>query len=72
MLSYTNINALRQQLKPDARVHGIIKGTERWVVNIIPDYSALSFIVRSLKDEDLQDVKARVIAWSVGATEQRS
>jgi metal-dependent amidase/aminoacylase/carboxypeptidase family protein len=32
VLAYTNVGLLRQQLRPDHRVHGIIKGNN-WAVN---------------------------------------
>jgi hypothetical protein len=35
VLAYTNIAALRQQVHPDSRIHGILK-TEGMVCNIIP------------------------------------
>ncbi|KAH8101746.1 hypothetical protein BXZ70DRAFT_999671 [Cristinia sonorae] len=45
--AYNNISLLRQQLKPDNRVQGIITGRGDWAVNVIPDYSKLSsFTVR--------------------------
>ena len=31
VLAYSNISALRQQVHPDSRIHGIIKGSEEWV-----------------------------------------
>ncbi len=44
--AYTNINSLRQHLKPDGRLHGIIThGGE--APNIIPDYTAGLFYVRA-------------------------
>lgn len=33
VLAYTNISALRQQIKPDCRVHGIIQG-DNWAPNV--------------------------------------
>src|SRR5574337_22715 len=39
VLAFTNLNALRQQLRPDARIHGIITDGGR-APNIIPDYAA--------------------------------
>jgi len=44
--AYNNISALRQQLPPDARLHGIIThGGE--APNVIPDYTAGLYYVRS-------------------------
>ncbi|THH27187.1 hypothetical protein EUX98_g7001 [Antrodiella citrinella] len=39
--AYNNISMLRQQLKPDNRVQGMISGRD-WATNVIPDYSKLS------------------------------
>ncbi|KAF5392904.1 hypothetical protein D9757_000889 [Collybiopsis confluens] len=36
VITYNNISALRQQLRPDVRVHGIIDG-KNWAANVIPD-----------------------------------
>ncbi|KAF5352090.1 hypothetical protein D9758_009388 [Tetrapyrgos nigripes] len=46
VLAYNNVNALRQHLKPDIRVHGIFKGKD-WVTNIIPDYAMYHVAVRA-------------------------
>ena len=46
VLAYNGINALRQSLRPDARIHGIIThGGD--APNIIPDYAAGLFYVRA-------------------------
>ncbi|KAK7461002.1 hypothetical protein VKT23_008929 [Stygiomarasmius scandens] len=46
VLSYSNVNALRQQLKPNIRVHGILHGKD-WAPNIIPDYARYAIAVRA-------------------------
>ncbi len=48
LLLFTSINALRQQMRPDARVHGIITagGT---APNVIPEYTAAKFYIRAKK-----------------------
>ncbi|KAN0060416.1 hypothetical protein ACQY0O_007746 [Thecaphora frezii] len=46
VLAYTNVSALRQQMHPSNRVHGIIKG-ENWAANVIPGQSELFYNVRS-------------------------
>lgn len=60
VLAYTGINSLRQQLRPDGRIHGIIThGGD--APNIIPDYTAGLFYVRagsrSYRDELYERVK---------------
>ncbi|KAK7683771.1 hypothetical protein QCA50_013147 [Cerrena zonata] len=44
--AHTNIGLLRQQLKPNHRVHGIIEGRD-WAPNIVPDYAKLLYYIRS-------------------------
>jgi amidohydrolase len=46
VLTYTSIGALRQQLRSDARIHGIITNGGA-APNIIPEYSAGRFFVRA-------------------------
>ncbi len=56
---FNNISALRQQLRPDVRVHGIItKGGE--APNVIPDRTEAEFYVRALRRRELDEVTARV------------
>ncbi|XP_067882705.1 xaa-Arg dipeptidase-like isoform X2 [Heterodontus francisci] len=52
VLAYTNLSVLRQQLKPDWRLHGIIKhgGVKP---NIIPSYSELFYYLRTPQYKDL-------------------
>ncbi|XP_078068610.1 peptidase M20 domain-containing protein 2-like [Mustelus asterias] len=52
VLAYTNLSVLRQQLRPDWKLHGIIKhgGVKP---NIIPSYSELLFYLRTPKYKDL-------------------
>ncbi|THV08023.1 hypothetical protein K435DRAFT_709295 [Dendrothele bispora CBS 962.96] len=60
VLAYTNIGALRQQLKPNVRVHGIFEGRD-WATNIIPDYAKYSFWVRSTNRVDQETAFKRVL-----------
>lgn len=61
LLSFTNLNALRQQLREDARIHGVITDGGR-APNIIPDYAAARFYIRALDLHDLHDLHRRVVA----------
>ena len=70
--TYANINAIRQHLRPDGRIHGIIThGGD--APNIIPDYAAGLFYVRagsrSYRDEIFERVKncSRGAALAIGA-----
>ncbi|XP_044022815.1 peptidase M20 domain-containing protein 2-like isoform X2 [Siniperca chuatsi] len=61
VLAYNNLSALRQQLKPEWRLHGIIKhgGVKP---NIIPAYTELEFYLRTPLVKDLCDLKAKAEA----------
>jgi amidohydrolase len=63
---FNNINALRQQLKPDVRVHGIITrgGT---FPNIIPDRTEAKLYVRAPERSDLNGVTEKVKNCARGA-----
>lgn len=64
---FNNVNALRQQMRPSARVHGIIKhGGD--APNIIPDYTRADFYVRVLDMPYLEELSAKVIHCAEGAT----
>ncbi|HVC30247.1 MAG TPA: M20 family metallopeptidase [Steroidobacteraceae bacterium] len=66
VLAYNAIAVLRQQIPSDARIHGVItKGGVR--ANIIPDYTAANFLVRSTDNVRLQDLRRRVQACFDGA-----
>ncbi|KAA1079082.1 hypothetical protein PGT21_030934 [Puccinia graminis f. sp. tritici] len=59
--AYTNIALLRQQIRPDERVHGIIQGSEHWVSNVIPDYAWLRYDIRAPTREGMEKLKSRVM-----------
>jgi amidohydrolase len=57
---FYSINALRQLLKPDARIHGIIThGGD--AANIIPAYAAAKFQLRSQDQTYLEEMKAKFL-----------
>ena len=63
---FCNIGLLRQQLKDEARVHGVIlKGGE--VPNVIPDYTSAQFYVRALDLDYLEVVYEKVCNCAKGA-----
>src|SRR5215831_13664407 len=66
VMLYNGISVLRQQLRSDARVHGIIL-TGGAAANIIPDYAAIRYRTRADDTEYLEDVVQRVIACAEGA-----
>ncbi|KAJ1028383.1 hypothetical protein NDA16_001550 [Ustilago loliicola] len=59
VLAYNNISALRQQIQPQERVHGIIKGNN-WAPNVVPGESTLIYNVRSPTVSGLKALTARV------------
>lgn len=66
IMTFNNINALRQQVREDARIHGII--TDGGVAaNIIPDYTRARFIVRANDVGYLEQVTEKVIDCARGA-----
>ncbi|KAM5350022.1 hypothetical protein ACJ41O_006527 [Fusarium nematophilum] len=58
---YVNVSMLRQQIRPDERVHGVfdVGGT---VPNVIPDYTSMSWCVRSPSHSRCEALVARVKA----------
>ena len=68
LLTFNNINALRQQLKPDVRIHGIIsKGG--YAPNIIPEYTEGRFYVRSQQRVYLNEVIKKFYACGEAAAQ---
>jgi amidohydrolase len=67
ILAFTSINSLRQHIKADARIHGIITdGGE--APNIVPAHSAAVFLVRALDDDYLAELKDKVLNCFTGAS----
>ena len=64
--TFNGVNALRQQLRQDVRLHGII--TEGGVApNIIPARAACFFYVRADDLEEVEAVRQRLLACAEGA-----
>jgi amidohydrolase len=64
--TYNNVAMLRQQVRPDARLHGIITHGGA-APNIIPEFAAATFYVRSLSVDYMWDLQKRVIRCAEGA-----
>ncbi|MBX9974351.1 M20 family metallopeptidase [Cytobacillus firmus] len=63
---FNGINALRQQLKDDVRIHGIIThGGD--APNIIPEYAKARFFIRASTRTSLNEVTRKVKAVAEGA-----
>lgn len=66
ILSFNNISALRQVIRSDSRIHGIIThGGD--APNVIPAHTAARFMVRSPDNRYLEQLKARVLRCFEGA-----
>lgn len=63
---FNAVNALRQQLRSDARVHGIITDGGK-APNIIPDYAAAQFYVRANDRLYTDEVVGKVLQCAEGA-----
>lgn len=60
MLFFAGVNAFRQHVRPDARLHGYIK--EAGVKpNMIPAHASVDFMVRANRAEDMVAMVARVV-----------
>ncbi len=68
VLGYNNIAALRQHIRPDERIHGIFSnGGDK--ANVVPEYVAAQWHVRSATVDTLQPLRERVEAClKAGAT----
>lgn len=69
IMLFNSINALRQQLKEDVRIHGnILKGGD--AVNIIPETAVARFYIRSQQRRYLNEVVDKVKNCAKGAALQ--
>jgi amidohydrolase len=66
ILTFTGINALRQHITPDARIHGIITEGGK-AANIIPDHAIAQFYVRASKKKYLKELVEKVKHIAEGA-----
>jgi amidohydrolase len=66
---FNSINALRQQMKSDARIHGIINEGGK-APNIIPDYAVAQFYVRSATRAYTDELVQKVLHCAEGAALQ--
>jgi amidohydrolase len=66
--TFNAVNALRQQVQPDARIHGVIThGGD--APNVIPAYAAARLRIRAQKASYLKDLYNRVLACAQGAAQ---
>jgi len=68
LISFNAINSLRQHMRSSARIHGIITDGGQ-AVNVVPEHSAGSFLVRANEDTYLDELKEKVLnCFIAGAT----
>ncbi|KAN0093250.1 hypothetical protein V8E55_004034, partial [Tylopilus felleus] len=66
-LAYSNVAVLRQQIKPDHRISGVIQGSQ-FTVNVIPDDARMVWLLRAPDRDQLQHFTERVEACFKGAS----
>ncbi len=67
ILAFNSINSLRQHMKGEARIHGIITdGGE--APNIVPAHSAAKFLIRAQDNDYLAELKDKVLNCFIGAS----
>lgn len=66
ILLYNGINALRQHVTDDVRIHGIITDGGK-APNIVPEFAAANFYVRADRKEKRNEVAKKVIACANAA-----
>lgn len=64
--TFNNVSMLRQQIRPDARIHGIVTSGGA-APNIIPEAAAAVFYVRAAALDYMWELHRRVIACAEGA-----
>jgi len=67
ILAFTSINSLRQHIKAEARIHGIITDGGD-APNVVPAHSAAVFLIRALDDDYLAELKDKVLNCFTGAS----
>ncbi|XP_071796518.1 xaa-Arg dipeptidase-like isoform X2 [Asterias amurensis] len=66
VMCYQAISNMRQQIKPDCRIHGIFTNGGA-APNIIPEEAELTYYLRALNEGELAIVKRKVLACAEGA-----
>lgn len=64
--TFNSINALRQHVTSDVRIHGIITEGGK-AANVVPDYAVAQFYVRANKRKELNKVVEKVKACAEGS-----
>jgi amidohydrolase len=64
--TFNNVSMLRQQIRPGARIHGIITNGGA-APNIIPEFASATFYVRAANLDEMWALQRRVVACAEGA-----
>ena len=64
--TFNAVSMLRQQVRPDCRIHGIIVNGGA-AANIIPEYAKATFYVRAPRIDPMWELHRRVVACAEGA-----
>src|SRR3989441_5472540 len=64
--TFNAVSMLRQQVRPECRIHGIITNGGA-APNIIPEFAAATFYVRAPRIDEMWTLHARVVARAEGA-----
>jgi amidohydrolase len=64
--TFNAVSMLRQQVRPDCRIHGIIENGGA-AANIIPEYAKSTFYVRAPRIDSMWELYRRVVACAEGA-----
>jgi amidohydrolase len=64
--TFNAVSMLRQQVRPDCRIHGIIVNGGA-AANIIPEYAKATFYVRAPRIDTMWELHRRVVACAEGA-----
>jgi amidohydrolase len=65
---FNAVSMMRQQMRPDCRVHGIITNGGA-AANIIPEHAAATFYVRAPRIDTMWEVYKRVVACAEGSAQ---
>jgi amidohydrolase len=64
--TFNNVSMLRQQIRPESRIHGIVTSGGA-AANIIPEFASATFYVRAAELDYMWALQKRVIACAEGA-----
>jgi amidohydrolase len=66
ILAFNAVNSLRQHIKDKARIHGIITHGGK-AANVVPAYSAATFLIRAVDNAYLDELQQKVLNCFEGA-----